>query len=253
MLKNEEVDDLIYFAWRKAQVEIMHTERLGVIHVSDLLKDCTRYVSYNKFEHIDSMDTESLKTLSFGNMVHKATNLSTDKTHNELFFAYDFVKDVPLTMEEAKAIPQDDIRQYDILYGSMDDLYQTPDGGYVIIDKKTTSNTDAKRKYGASEENINQTNYYRVLLYYCYGIDAKQACNLYISSNMSRDVTDKPFPKTYRLRPIENTEKELREKFFLLREYLLSKEMPDRKKNFMCDSMCIYATKCFAEKREKFE
>ena len=33
---------------RKAQVNAMETERLGIIHVSDVIKPCMRYVVYSK-------------------------------------------------------------------------------------------------------------------------------------------------------------------------------------------------------------
>ena len=48
MIKLEDVENKAYFAMRKAQVKAMETERLGLIHVSDVIKPCMRYVIYNK-------------------------------------------------------------------------------------------------------------------------------------------------------------------------------------------------------------
>ena len=48
MLKLEDVSNHIYFEFRRAQVEALKTERLGVIHVSDLIKPCMRNVIYKK-------------------------------------------------------------------------------------------------------------------------------------------------------------------------------------------------------------
>ena len=47
MIKLEDVANKAYFAMRKAQVNAMQTERLGKIHVSDVIKPCMRYVVYN--------------------------------------------------------------------------------------------------------------------------------------------------------------------------------------------------------------
>ena len=61
--------------------------------------------------------------------------------HNEMFLAYDYVKDEPLTYEEAKAIPEDDPRQLNIIYGSIDDLVKVGTE-WIICDKKTTGSID---------------------------------------------------------------------------------------------------------------
>ena len=105
LVLNSDVDKAVYFAYRKAQMEAMKTERLGVIHVSDLIKPCMRYTMYGKFtphEH-KQMTTEDMKSMFYGQAVHKVTNLSTNPDDNELFLAYDYEKDVPLTYEEAKS------------------------------------------------------------------------------------------------------------------------------------------------------
>ena len=49
VIKLDTISNDVYFAFRKAQIEGMHTERLGKIHVSDLIKPCMRYVAYSKF------------------------------------------------------------------------------------------------------------------------------------------------------------------------------------------------------------
>ena len=48
MIKLEDVTNKAYFAMRRAQVEAMTTERLGKIHVSDVIKPCMRYVTIVK-------------------------------------------------------------------------------------------------------------------------------------------------------------------------------------------------------------
>jgi hypothetical protein len=199
---NSDVDKAAYFAYRKAQLDAMATERLGVIHVSDLIKPCMRYVMYGKnlpHEH-KSMTTEDMKSLFYGQAVHKVTNLSTNPDDNELFLAYDYEKDSPLTYEEAKSLPLDDPRQLDIIYGSVDDLLEV-DGELVIVDKKTTGSIDyfMRPNAKASESHIQQINCYRVLLNKCYKRDAKRGCNIYISNSVHKDKRDIPVPITYKL------------------------------------------------------
>ena len=62
-----------------------------------------------------------------------------------MFLAYDYVRDEPLTYEEAKEIPEDDPRQLDIIYGSIDDLLKVGDK-WIITDKKTTGSIDYFQK-----------------------------------------------------------------------------------------------------------
>ena len=43
MLTLEDINNHVYFLFRKSQAEAMRTPRLGKIHVSDLIKPCMRY------------------------------------------------------------------------------------------------------------------------------------------------------------------------------------------------------------------
>jgi hypothetical protein len=113
MVVNKIVEDNAYFAFRKSQMKAMHTERLGVIHVSDLIKACIRNVMYGKFTppEYKTMTTEDMKSLYFGQAIHSASEVADPEKH-EMFLAYDYEQDKALTYEEAKKIPQDDPRQY---------------------------------------------------------------------------------------------------------------------------------------------
>ena len=44
MLTLDNIKEKVYFEYRRAQMEAMKTERLGVIHVSDVIKPCMRNV-----------------------------------------------------------------------------------------------------------------------------------------------------------------------------------------------------------------
>ena len=135
MLKIDDINEEVYFQFRRAQMEAMHTERLVVIHVSDIIKPCMRNVIYKKTMPNTGMNTESTKSLYFGQVVHSNSQVAKDEKYHEMFFAYDYVRDESLTREEALEIPVDDPRHLDIIYGSADDVLKIG-GKWVICDKK---------------------------------------------------------------------------------------------------------------------
>ena len=60
MLKLSDINDEVYFEFRRAQVEAMHTDRLGQIHVSDIIKPCMRNVIYKKINKSTGVSTEDM-------------------------------------------------------------------------------------------------------------------------------------------------------------------------------------------------
>lgn len=251
MVLNSDVNKAAYFAYRKAQMEAMGTERLGVIHVSDLIKPCMRNVMYGKFVPTEykTMTTEDMKSMFFGQAVHKVTNLSTNRDDNELFLGYNYETDTPVTYEEAKAMKPDDPKHLDIIYGSIDDLI-TVNGDLVIVDKKTTGSIDyfSRATSRASESHILQTNCYAVLLDKCYGRKAKSGCNIYISNSISKEKRDIPVPITYKLGKTEEILNMMVTNARLIKESLKSKELPERTRCFLCDGMCPWINQCFGGK-----
>lgn len=250
MLNKPTIEDSVYFAFRQSQIKSMETERLGIIHVSDLLKECPRLVIYNKLEPIVGGTTEDIRSLYFGQLVHSNSNMSNCNMH-EVFLAYDFVNDKKLTYEEAVQIPKDDTRQLDIIYGSIDDIMLI-DGEHVICDKKTTGHIDYfnKDKSAANEHHKLQIEMYGVLLGKCYGIYPKWGCVMYISNN-TQDERDVPSAKAFRLSPAETTLGIMKEKAENIRTSIRDGLIPPRVKNFMCDGMCQHSLKCFKDERTK--
>ena len=158
MLKLEDIANAVYFEFRRAQLDAMKTERLGSIHVSDLIKPCMRNVIYSKVEPRSGTTTEDMRSLYFGQCVHSNSQLATEENH-EKFLAYDYVRDEALTREESLKIPDEDPRQLDIIYGSIDDLLKI-DGKWVITDKKTTGSIDyfSRATAKASDSHKDQIN-----------------------------------------------------------------------------------------------
>ncbi len=252
MLKIEDVNNKVYFEFRRSQLEAMKTERLGQIHVSDIIKPCMRNVIYKKVLPEQRASTEDMKSLYFGQIVHSNSQIATDE-HHEKFLAYDYVRDEPLTYEEAKAIPEDDPRQLDIIYGSIDDLIKVGEK-WVICDKKTTGSIDyfSRATSKASDSHRDQINRYRVLLKKCYDIDAEFGSVVYISNRIEKDKRDKPVVISFKLRPIEETLMDMIEKANIIKKSMTEEYLPERTKCFLCDGMCPYASLCFQDNREKW-
>jgi CRISPR/Cas system-associated exonuclease Cas4 (RecB family) len=249
MIKLEDVNNEIYFHWRRSQIDALGTERLGHIHVSDIIKPCMRNVIYKKTEPSTGVSTEDIKSLWFGQIVH-SNSMMAEPEHHEKFLAYDYVRDEALTYSEALEIPVDDPRQMDIIYGSIDDLIKVGDK-WVICDKKTTGSIDyfSKARSSASDSHKDQINRYRVLLKKCYDIDADYGCVVYVSNRIEKDSRDKPAVISFKLQPIEETLEDMIRKSREIKESLTDRTLPERTKCFLCDGMCPYATKCFTDNR----
>jgi len=252
MITLDNVKEKVYFDFRKSQIKGMETERLGVIHVSDLIKPCMRYVAYGK--SIPRMSsTEDIKSLFIGQAIHNLTILN-DEEHNEMFLGYDYVRDEAISLEEAKKLDKDDPKHLDIIYGSIDDLVKVGKD-WVIVDKKTTGSIDyfSRANSKASESHIDQINRYRVLLKKCYNIDAKWGAVVYISNSISKETVDKPQVKPFKLAEMEETLADMVEKSRIIKDFVTNNTLPERTKNFLCDGYCPYATKCFTDEGDKLE
>jgi len=234
-------------------VEALGTERLGQIHVSDLIKPCMRNVIYKKTEPQTGVSTEDIKSLYYGQCVHNNSKIADDD-HHEMFLAYDYVRDEAIKYEDAVKIPVDDPRQLDIIYGSIDDLIKVK-GEWVICDKKTTGSIDyfSKARSKPSESHVDQINRYRVLLKKCHNIDAERGAVIYVSNKVESDKRDKPIVMSFKLDSVESTLKEMIEKSRVIKSSLTEFTLPERTKCFLCDGMCPYATKCFGDNRTHYE
>ena len=253
MLTLEDINNHVYFLWRKTQVEAMKTPRLGTIHVSDVIKPCMRYTIYKKISPEGGMSTEDLKSLYFGQLVHAHSQFA-DTEHHEKFLGYDYVEDKPVDLKWAQSLSKDDPKHLDIIYGSIDDLIKVKDQ-WVIVDKKTTGSIGYFQKYNSkvSDQHKLQINVYGALLKKCYGIEATRGCVMYISNQVDKETRDRPVALSFKL---ENPEKVLAEtiaKAKIIKDAIVNKTLPERTKCFLCDGMCPFATTCFEDNRKKYE
>jgi len=253
MLKLEDISNHVYFAFRKSQLEAMKTQRLGIIHVSDIIKPCMRNVIYKKILPETGISTEDFKSLYFGQAVH-SNSMMAEPSRHEIFLAYNYVKDKPLTKEEALKIPIEDPEHLDIIYGSIDDLLEI-DGKFVICDKKTTGSIDYFQRATAkpSDSHVDQINRYRVLLKKCHNIDAEFGCVVYISNSIDKEKRDQPVTMPFKLKPIEETLTDMVEKARIIKKSMTECTLPERTKCYLCDGMCPYASLCFTDERKKWK
>jgi len=252
MIKLQDVNDKVYFDFRKAQVKAMEIPRLGKIHVSDVIKPCMRNVIYKKTLPHTGMTTEDMRSLYLGQAIHNASQVAELENH-EMFLGYNYVRDEVVTLDEAKKIPEDDPRHLDIIYGSLDDLVKVGQE-WVICDKKTTGSIDYFSRYNSkpSESHVDQINCYRVLLKKCYDIDATFGCIIYLSNGIDKEKRDKPVVMSFKLKPIDETLEKIIKQGRIIKASLTKKILPERTKCFLCDGMCPYATKCFTEESDTF-
>lgn len=247
MLTVDKIRDEVYFAFRRAQLKAMETDRKGQLHVSDVISPCMRKVWYGKNDKNKSFDTETIRPLYIGQAIHSASMVASDPKYHEITLAYNYNNDKVVDLKKMKDTPLEDPIWWDILIGSIDDLIQV-DGEWVICDKKTTGSIDyfAKSTSKASDSHITQLNHYRVLLMKCLGIDAKYGCIIYIDTKGSMNF-DKPIPIPFRLDPIEETLEKIKKNGTILKESMLSGKIPERTRCYLCDGMCSYASRCFNE------
>ena len=246
VVTKQEIEDDCYFAFRKTQSQVLETNRIDCLHVSDLIKECQRMVVLNKIKPIIGFDTTTAKRLYLGQLVHNQSDMSNVDLPihmHEVPFLYNWVTDEGVDGDTFHGIHPS--TKWDYIAGSADDIRKVGDK-YIICDKKTKTKMDGLARYGPSDENKLQLNMYRVLLMKNYGIDAQWGCNVYVDVNTEspRDIV---LPIAYKLKPIEETLNTMVQSAEALKGYLMSKEIPPVHKCYLCDGYCPHATFCFGK------
>ena len=196
-----------------------------------------------------------MKSMIFGQMLHKVIKLAEE--NNEIPLISNWidggVNRLAGDKEEIMRLIKG--KEWDFLTGTIDDLVYVK-GEPIICDKKTTGSIDYFKKFGKpSDSHKEQINMYRVLLKKCLNIDAKWGANIYISNCITPDdkSRDAPIIIPYRLDEVEKTEKIMIERCKKIKDYMEKKIIPDGTKNYLCDGMCNYASRCFNETKKKFD
>jgi len=243
MVLKGKVEDVALLAFRKAQYEALRTERLGLIHVSDLIKPCLRYSYYHK-EYPPMLDTKALKSMFYGQAVHKVTNMSTDPKMNEFLMMYNFIGEVnvePWTTENWDN--EGGKKWFDVIVGTIDDILMV-DGEIVICDKKTTGNLSWAKKGNMGQSYRDQLNAYKYLYYMATGNEVKKGCIIYIENSVDPENYQDVVPVAAQLESIPVIESWLIPKAKAFRDYLMKNELPPLTRCYLCDGMCPYIEKC---------
>lgn len=246
----DNVKEEVYFKFRLAQLKGMETERLGQVHVSDVIKPCMRYVYYSKTSPRKSLSTEDMRPLFFGQAVHTITQVAKPEWH-EITLAYNIATDKAVNLDKMKDTPLDDPVWWDIIIGTIDDVIEMPTGEYIITDKKTTGSIDyfSRATSRPSESHVDQINTYRLLLNKCKGIDAKHGAVIYISSTINKEKMDKPSVLPFKLKDIGETLEAIKTNQQIIKDAMLNDKVPKRTKCYLCDGMCPHASFCFSDER----
>jgi len=139
----------------------------------------------------------------------------------------------------------------------VDDIVEVK-GENVLVDIKTTGSIDyfksvASGRFKKNEGHVAQLNMYRVLYNKVFGEDISWGVNLYIENGVNKDTKEKPIPIPFKLEKLEVTEPIMKERAAKIKEFMTNKILPERTKNYLCDGMCDYATKCFQDNRKSFK
>jgi len=252
LVLKSDIEEEVYFRYRKAQQDVLHTKRIKCIHVSDLISPCNRKVVYSKIwpEEWSSTNSETQKSLFFGQMLHKVIKLDE---RNETGMLWDYVTDSTINCTD-KNIKE---RPWDFISGSIDDIVRVK-GEDVLVDIKTTGSIDyfksvASGRFKKNEGHVAQLNMYRVLYNKVFNKDISWGVNLYIENCVSKETKEKPITIPFKLSDIEKTEPLMIERAAMIKQYMTNKMLPSRTKNYLCDGMCDYATKCFTDNRKSFK
>jgi len=235
----------------------IESERLGVIHVSDLIKECMRYSVYNKIKPMGSSDTQNIRPLYLGQSIHNNSMMASKPEWHEMFLAYNYISDTSLSYEECKLMEKDDPRWLDIVLGSVDDLREI-DGEIIVCDKKTTGSIGYfenmwKRGQFNNESYKLQTSIYALLLEKCYGIQSKWGCNIFYPTHLEKGDKEKIIPIAYKLKNKDDMMKLMVDNALIIKDAMSNKNLPERTRNFLCDGMCPHATYCFEDDRKKWD
>jgi len=257
LVLKSDIEEEVYFRYRKAQQEVLHTDRLNCIHVSDLIKPCNRNVIYSKIwpEEWRSTNSESQKSLFFGQLLHKAIQL--DK-RNEVPLLWNYINDKAFDLKTTLKSELAGLEEHPWYYisGSIDDIVQVKDED-VLVDMKTTGSIDYFKsvysgRFKKNEGHVAQLNMYRVLYNKVFNKDIKWGVNIYIDNCVSKETKEKPIVIPFKLEKLEITEPIMKERAGKIHDFMTKGVLPGRTKNYLCDGMCDYATKCFQDNRNKF-
>lgn len=122
---------------------------------------------------------------------------------------------------------------------------------------KTTGSIDYFKsvysgRFKKNEGHVAQLNMYRVLYYKAYNVDIKWGVNIYIDNCVSKETKEKPIVIPFKLDTMAVTEPLMKERAQKIKDFMTNGILPGRTKNYLCDGMCDYATKCFTDDRKKF-
>lgn len=240
-----ELENSVHILFRNLQFSSLVKKRTGLLHVTDIVRECGRHTVYNKLKiHSNrNMDINSLSNFFSGEAVHQMLDRISPKVDNvsgETIVKYNFIDDKDVNYEEAKKIT--DVKEWlKILVGEYDAIYNI-DGRKVLVDYKTWKSNGFPLKAMKSDHLI-QLSIYKYLIHKEFAEDIDYGAIIYLDFE---DKFEKPKVLVKKLMPLDEVEKMLKLRYEEMLHTLNTGELPLRVQSWYCN-YCPYASRCFTE------
>ena len=257
MIRLSQMEDAVRAEFRNRQFSALQRKRVGLLHVTDMVRQCSREIFYSKMRVHNithNYNTESLSYFFGGEAVHQLLDSASRKGQGEQPLYYNFVDDKKVEIfedhidfeltGEAKSWNQSDWLK--ILVGVRDALYRTVIDGEdkdILVDYKTWVSKGFKKRE-PSAEHVEQLNIYKYLSMKMLNQEITHGAVVYL--DYQNRISD-PLIFVKKLDDDVNTRARLLSKYHDILETVDTGDLPDRTQYWKCTKFCPYASRCFTE------
>ena len=240
-----DLDEGIYFEFRRRQYDAMDKKRMGIFHVSDYVDTCARHAYYMhmKSEPSSGMDTRLLSVFFAGESVHHLMDklkVPEDRGLTETPLMWNFVDDEPVEMDEiSKATTTDWLK---ILVGEFDAMYII-DGKPVIVDYKTWLSRGYKKR-AVDPAHKEQVQMYAYLAKKVLGLEVKDGAVIYMDF---ADRLEKPDIYRFKIGSLDKVEEKIKARYGQFAKAYESGWLPERTLGWKCNGYCSFTERCAKE------
>ena len=220
--------------------------REGIFHATDYSATCARKQYYDKLKMHANLTTNfgSVAPLFVGLAVHQALEKGYGKKEMaEVKMAFDLTTGDSVNFMDLAEMKQED--QANVIVGTLDAIYDIG-GEKVIVDYKTW-HSKGYQKRSVDPVHEFQVNVYGVMLSACKNIEAKYGAVVYLDSS-ERFLKPKVF--VFKLDAREKILESITERHGQFLNAMQAGKLPDRTiTDWLCESYCPYASRCFTEEK----
>ena len=257
VVKFEQIENAVFCEFRNRQFRSLQKKRVGILHVTDMVQQCTRNIFYSKMSvhnQAHNYDTESLSHFFGGEAVHQLLDKIAAPFQGEYPLYYNFVDDkkVEIFRDYENFELTDEAKSWDtkdwlkILVGERDAIYRVSiedEEHHILVDYKTFLSKGYKKREPSSEH-VEQLNIYKYLMSKSAGEEIKHGAVIYMDY---ADKFGKPLIFIKKLDKVEDIHTRLMEKYVDILHAHETGQLPERTRHWKCDKYCPYASRCFTE------